>query len=382
MVTHLECFLCGQRYVADKLHGLCDCGRPLKVCYDLGPETLDRSELASREATLWRYREVLPDCMPVSLGEGLTPLMEASNLGDNWFVKDEGVNPTASFKARGMSLAVSMGRRFGISEFAVPSAGNAGGALAAYAAAAGAIAHVYMPSDTPAACILECQVLGAEVVLVDGLINDCAAEILKVKDERGWFDLSTLKEPYRIEGKKTMGFEIAEQMNWQLPDVIVYPTGGGTGLIGMWKAFEEMERMGWIGSERPRMVSVQAEGCAVLRGPFERGDRFANPVEQAWTVASGLRVPKAIGDFMMLDLIRESEGLAVTVSDQSMVAAALEMSRETGVYASPEGGATLAAAQSLRESGWIRRGESVVLMNTGSGVKYAEALRGGLEKGK
>jgi threonine synthase len=376
MVTHLSCYLCGKEYDASVLQTLCECGRPLRVNHQVDPSTFDREALKDREANLWRYREVLPECEAITLGEGMTPLAEASRLSENWWVKDEGVNPTASFKARGMALAVSMARRFGVEKFAVPSAGNAGGALAAYAAKAGAEAHIYMPADTPAACVLECRVHGANVVLIDGLINDCAAEIGRVKEANEWFDLSTLKEPYRIEGKKTMGYEIAEQMGWTLPDVIIYPTGGGTGLIGMWKAFEEMERMGWIGPARPRMVSVQADGCAVLRGPFERGERFADLVPNAHTAASGLRVPRAIGDFIMLDLMRESGGLATTVSDAAMIEAAKRMARETGVYAAPEGGATLAAADELRDRGWIKNGEKVLLMNTGSGVKYAEAMGG------
>jgi threonine synthase len=305
----------------------------------------------------------------------MSPLLPAKTLSANWWIKDEGVNPTGSFKSRGMSLAVSMAKKFGVREVAVPTAGNAGGALSAYAARAGMKAHIYMPADTPEACILECRMHGAEVVLWDGLINDCAAEISRVKEERGWFDLSTLKEPYRIEGKKTMGYELAEQLNWKLPDVIIYPTGGGTGLIGMWKAFEEMERLGWIDSKRPKMVSVQAEGCAVLKGPFERGERFAEPVSNAHTSASGLRVPKAIGDFIMLDLIRESGGLAVTVDDRQMIDSALKMARQEGVNASPEGGATLAAAENLQKSGWLKPTDSVILFNTGTGAKYAEAFR-------
>jgi threonine synthase len=374
MLTHLSCFLCGKEYAADRVQGLCECGRPLKVNYALNTSTLARESLAGREPTLWRYREILPDCDPVSLGEGMTPLLHTPKLGERWYVKDEGVNPTASFKARGMSLAVSMARKFGLTKLAVPSAGNAGGALAAYAARAGLEAHVFMPQDTPQACILECEMHGANVTLLDGLINDCAAEIGRRKEAEGWFDLSTLKEPYRIEGKKTMGYEVAEQMEWRLPDVIVYPTGGGTGLIGMWKAFDEMERMGWIGSERPKMFSVQAEGCAVLAGPFERGERFADLVQNAHTVASGLRVPRAIGDFIMLDLIRESGGTAMTVTDAEMIAAAKEMARQAGIFASPEGGATLAAARKLQAQGLIELNEVVLLMNTGSGVKYAEAF--------
>lgn len=379
MVTHLSCFLCGKEHDPNLPHNLCECGKPLRVNYELGPKTLDRDALKDREPNLWRYKEVLPDCRPITLGEGMTPLIHAPRLGARWHVKDEGVNPTSSFKARGMTAAVSMAARFQLMRLAVPSAGNAGGALAAYGAAAGAETFIFMPSDTPAACILECRALGAHVTLIDGLINDCAAEIARLKEAEGWFELSTLKEPYRIEGKKTMGYEVAEQLGWRLPDVIVYPTGGGTGLIGMWKAFDEMERMGWIGPERPRMISVQAEGCAVLKGPFERGERFADLVQGAHTAASGLRVPKAIGDFIMLDLIRASGGVCVTVTDEEMMRAALEMSRVTGIYASPEGGATLAAARALEETGEIREGELVLLMNTGSGVKYAEALEAALE---
>lgn len=374
MVTTLTCFLCGTTYAPDQVQGLCVCGRPLRVDHDLHPGTLDRESLAGRVPSMWRYREVLPECEPVTLGEGFTPLISVSNLGDRWLVKDESVNPTASFKARGMSMAVSMAKRFGLTKLAVPSAGNAGGALAAYAARAGLEAHVYMPADTPAANVQECRFHGAHVVLWDGLINDCAAEIARVKEANGWFDLSTLKEPYRIEGKKTMGYELAEQLGWKLPDVIVYPTGGGTGLIGMGKAFDEMEAMGWIGPERPRMVSVQAEGCAVLAPAYHAGERFAEPVQGAHTVASGLRVPKAIGDFIMIDLVRRTGGTFVTVTDEEMVGAARRMARQTGIYASPEGGATLAAAERLRETGWIKREETVVLFNTGSGVKYAEAL--------
>ena len=265
MITGLTCFLCGKPHDHRIPQTVCsECGRPLRVEYELGPNTLAREALRDRPPTLWRYAEVLPDVEALTLGEGFTPLHHAPGLGERWYVKDEGVNPTASFKARGMAVAVAMARHFGLTKLAVPSAGNAGGALAAYAALAGLEAHIYMPRDTPEACIVEAQCCGAEVVLIDGLINDCAAEIGKVKDERGWFDMSTLKEPYRAEGKKTMGYEVAEALDWSLPDVIVYPTGGGTGLVGMGKAFDEMERMGWIGSSRPRMVSVQAEGCAHL----------------------------------------------------------------------------------------------------------------------
>lgn len=374
MLTHLSCWMCGKTYPFDQLIYTCSCGKPLKAEYDLSANTLQREALRGRECSMWRYREVLPPCEPVTLGEGMTPLHWAPRLGERWYVKDEGINPTASFKARGMSAAISMAKHLGVSKVAVPSAGNAAGAMSAYAAKAGMEAHAFMPADTPKACVIECRALGAEVHLVDGLITDCAAEVARRRDAEGWFDLSTLKEPYRAEGKKTMGYELAEQMNWSLPDVIVYPTGGGTGLVGMWKAFDEMERMGWIGSGRPRMVSVQATGCAPIATAFNEGERFAAEFQNAHTVASGLRVPRAIADFIMLDLIRASGGTAVTVTDQEMVAAAQEVGAKTGIFASPEGGATLAAARKLEDSGFLKATDRVVLFNTGSGVKYLEAF--------
>lgn len=376
MLTHLSCWLCGKTYPADRPINTCTCGKPLRAEYDIGPDILDRKALRDREPNMWRYREVMPPCEPVTLGEGMTPLHWAPKLGPRWFLKDEGLNPTASFKARGMSAAISMARHFGIEKVAVPSAGNAGGAMAAYAAKAGIEAHVFMPKDTPLACVTECRCLGAHVVLIDGLITDCGAEVARRKEAEGWFDLSTLKEPYRAEGKKTMGYEIAEQMEWRLPDVIVYPTGGGTGLVGMWKAFDEMERMGWIDSRRPRMVSVQAAGCAPIVAAFEKGERFAEEFPGAHTAASGLRVPRAIADFIMLDLIRASGGTALSVTDEEMVEAVREMGKSTGIFAAPEGGATLAAARKLEEIGFIRANEVVVLFNTGSGIKYTEALQG------
>ncbi len=374
MISHLSCFLCGKTYDWQQLINTCECGKPLKVEYDLSSSTLDRAALRDREPNLWRYREVLPPCSPITLGEGMTPLFHAPRLGERWYVKDEGVNPTASFKARGMTTAVSMAKHLGVEKLAVPSAGNAAGAMSAYAAKAGMEAHVFMPSDTPKACILECEILGAHVTLIDGLITDCAAEVGRRKAAEGWFDLSTLKEPYRAEGKKTMGYELAEQMSWKLPDAIIYPTGGGTGLVGMWKAFDEMERMGWIPSARPKMISVQAEGCAPIARAFARGERFAEEFANAHTAASGLRVPRAIADFVMLDLIRESGGTAITVSDAEMIAAAKEIAAKTGVFAAPEGGATLAAARHLSESGFLKPTDTVILFNTGSGLKYLEAL--------
>ena len=372
----LTCTLCGRHYPADRLQTVCeDDGRPLRVDLDLTPETLDRAKLKDRAPTMWRYREVLMPCDPVSLGEGFTPLWHTPQLGgERWYLKDEGLNPTGSFKARGMSAAVSMAKHLGATKLAVPSAGNAGGAMAAYAAKAGLEAHVFMPRDTPRACVDEARVHGANVVLIDGLINDCGAEVARRKDAEGWFDVSTLKEPYRAEGKKTMGYEIAEQMEWRLPDVIVYPTGGGTGLVGMAKAFDEMERMGWISSARPRFVSVQADGCAPIVRAFENGERFAELFPNAHTAASGLRVPRAVGDFIILDAIRATGGTALTVSDAEMIAAARRIARTTGVWAAPEGGAVLAAAERLSAEGWIQPDEVVVLFNTGTGVKYLEAF--------
>lgn len=376
-ISRLSCWLCGREYRWDKPINLCECGKPLRVDYDLNPNVLRREELAGREPSLWRYREVLPPCDAISLGEGMTALHHAPRLGAKWYVKDEGTNPTASFKARGMTTAVSMAKHLGIEKVAAPSAGNAGGAMAAYAAKAGVEAFVFMPRDTPRAFIVECEALGASVQLVDGLITDCAAKVRElVAVDPSVFDVSTLREPYRVEGKKTMGYELAEQLEWRLPDVIIYPTGGGTGLVGMWKAFDEMERMGWIGPERPRMVSVQAEGCAPIVTAFKEGEGFAPEFPNAHTVASGLRVPKAIGDFIMLDLIRASGGTAITVCDSEMIAAAREIARGTGVFACPEGGATLAAARKLKASGFIGPDDAVALFNTGSGLKYLEAFSG------
>ena len=374
MITGLHCTLCGRRYEPGQLLTVCDDdGRPLYADYDLSPSTLDRKALKDREHSMWRYREVLPGVDPVSLGEGMTPLYAAPMFGRRWFIKDESVNPTASFKARGMSAAVSVAKSLGATKLAVPSAGNAGGALAAYAARAGLEAHVFMPADTPRACVVEAQCHGANVRLIDGLINDCAAEIAKVRDREGWFDISTLKEPYRVEGKKTMGYELAEQLDWQLPDVVVYPAGGGTGLVGMMKGFDEMQRMGWIDDRRPKMIAVQAEGCAPIVTAFEKGERFADLFPNAHTVASGLRVPRAVGDFLMLDAIRSTGGSALTVSDAEMLAAAKEIAAKTGIFAAPEGGATLAAARKLVATGLLKDDDQVVLFNTGSGVKYIEA---------
>lgn len=384
-VTHLECGACGRRHEARRLQNLCiECGKPLLVRYDLdaAARTLTKESLRGRRADLWRYREVLPverEENLVSFGEGWTPLLAAERLGARLgmrrlLIKDESQNPTQSFKARGMTAAVSMAKELGARRLAVPSAGNAAGALAAYAARAGLEAHIFMPRDTPRANVVECEQTGARVTLLDGLITDCGAEVGRRKEAEGWFDVSTLKEPYRVEGKKTLGYELAEQLSWELPDVIVYPTGGGTGLVGMWKAFEEMEQMGWTSGRRPRMVSVQSSGCAPIVRAFEEGKRFADEFADAATVASGLRVPKAIGDFLILDALRASRGAAIAVTDEELLAAVGEIGAAEGLFVAPEGAACLPALRQLLESGEVGRDERVVLFNTGAGVKYLEAF--------
>jgi threonine synthase len=379
-VTHLQCTSCGLKHEWSRLQNLCTaCQKPLFAIVDLAAagRALTREKLAAREKSLWRYREVLPlpaDVEPISLGEGGTPLLRAKKFAsdvDLW-IKDESLNPTQSFKARGMSVAVSMAKHLGATKLAVPSAGNAGGALAAYAARAGLEAHIFMPRDTPRANIIECRELGAHVDLIDGLITDCGAEIARRKEKEGWFDMSTLKEPYRIEGKKTLGYELAEQMDWKLPDVILYPTGGGTGLIGMWKAFDEMEALGWIDQKRPRMFSVQASGCAPIVRAFEAGEKTAAELQNAHTVASGLRVPKAIGDFLMLNILRQSNGGAVAVDDEAMIRTTREVGSSEGLFVAPEGAACFAALKLLRSAGKIDSGQRVVIFNTGSGIKYLD----------
>jgi threonine synthase len=383
-VTHLHCSSCGKEYEARKLHNLCECGKPLLTAYDLDAvkQTLTKEALLTREKTLWRYREILPvenETNRISLGEGFTPLIHAETLGSqlgltNLYIKDESLNPTASFKARGMAVAISMAKELGATKLAVPSAGNAAGALAAYAAKAGLPAFIFMPKDTPAANIIECQQMGAHVTLIDGLITDCGKIVAERKAAEGWFDVSTLKEPYRLEGKKTMGYELAEQFNWQLPDVILYPTGGGTGLIGMWKAFDEMENLGWIDSQRPRMISVQAEGCAPIAKAFAAGANAGVDIPDAHTVASGLRVPKAVGDFIMLDILRKSSGNAFAISDAELLAAVREIASAEGIFAAPEGGACLPALKRMIENGDVDKDERVVIFNTGSGLKYLECF--------
>jgi threonine synthase len=384
-VTHLYCSACRAEYEPNKLYNLCDaCGKPLLVAYDLekAAASLTKESLPSRVPTLWRYVEVLPvekSENRLSLGEGFTPLHQAETLGakyglKNLYIKDESANPTQSFKARGMALAVSMAKELGVTKVAAPSAGNAAGALSAYAALAGMECHIFVPKDTPKACVIECRALGANVNLIDGLITDCGRIVGERKAAEGWFDVSTLKEPYRVEGKKTMGYELAEQMHWTLPDVVLYPTGGGTGLVGMWKAFDEMEQMGWIDSFRPRMISVQSVGCAPIVKAFHEGDTFADEFPNAHTVASGLRVPKAIGDFIMLDILRKSGGTAVAVADEELIEGALEIGASEGIFAAPEGGALLSALKKLLDAGEIQKDERIVLFNTGSGIKYLEAF--------
>ncbi len=384
-ITHLECALCGLRHEAGKLQNLCAvCGKPLFARYDLerAAQTLTREALSARRADMWRYREVLPvedDWNVTTLGEGWTPLTSAPRLGarlglSKLLIKDESINPTGSFKARGLSMAVSMAKELGATKLAIPSAGNAAGALAAYAARAGLEAFIFMPRDTPRACIVECLYTGAHVELIDGLITDCGAEVARRREAEGWFDVSTLKEPYRVEGKKTLGYELAEQLAWTLPDVVIYPTGGGTGLIGMWKAFDEMQALGWIDGKRPRMVSVQAAGCAPMVRAFEAGERFAAEFPDAATTASGLRVPKAIGDFLILDAVRESKGTALAVSDAEMISAAGEIGASEGLFVAPEGAACWAALGKLVAAGAVGRDETVVLFNTGAGVKYLESF--------
>jgi len=384
-VTHLECAACGLRHEARRLHNLCtQCGKPLLVRYDLkrAAASLTKESLADRAPDLWRYREVLPvehDENIVNLGEGFTPLVHASRLGaqlglSQLYIKDEGQNPTQSFKARGMAAAVSMAKELGATKLAVPSAGNAAGALAAYAARAGLEAFIFMPNDTPRANVIECEQTGAQVTLMEGLITDCGAEVARRKEAEGWFDVSTLKEPYRIEGKKTMGYELAEQFDWELPDVIIYPTGGGTGLIGMWKAFDEMQEMGWIGSKRPRMITVQASGCAPIVRAFEEGKRFADEFPKAQTTASGLRVPRAIGDFLILDALRASGGTAIAVTDKELIDATKVIGAAEGIFCAPEGAACLPALKKLLADDSVKPDERVVLFNTGSGVKYVESF--------
>jgi threonine synthase len=392
-VLELECSACGKKYDASIEQHLCTCGKPLLARYNLrrAAATLTLDSLKSRPRTLWRYAEVLPNDPPVSLGEGMTALVHAERLGasircgqgglQRLYIKDEGLNPTGSFKARGMTAAVSRAKQLGAKALAAPTAGNAGGALAAYAAAAGLPAVIVMPADTPSANVMECQAFGAKVVKLNGLISDCGKYVAEHKDREGWYDVSTLKEPYRVEGKKTMGYELWEQFGGKLPDVILYPTGGGVGLIGMCKAFDEMEEMGWIGTERPRMVAVQAEGCAPIVRAWDAHQNSAQFFPNAATIAAGLRVPGPLGDLLILSMLRQTKGTALTVTDEEMLHAGRELASLEGIFAAPEGAATVIATRKLAASGWIQPEETVVLFNTGTGYKYAEAWQRALQSG-
>jgi threonine synthase len=384
-LSHLECTGCHATYEADRIATLCpSCKKVLFARYDLSRarETMTKESLAARPRGMWRWGEIMPvrdRRNVITLGEGDTPLLPARRLGaelglTRLFIKEEGVCPTGSFKARGLSAAVSRAIELGVRELAIPSAGNAASALAAYGARAGARVHVFMPVDTPALNVKECVVYGAEVTLVRGLINDCGALVRARSAEHGWFDVSTLKEPYRAEGKKTMGLELAEQLGWSLPDAVVYPTGGGTGIVGMWKAWDELEAMGLIGSARPKMISVQAEGCAPIVRAFREGKEHAEPWKDAHTRASGLRVPAAVADYLILGAVRASKGTAVSVSEEAIATAMRELAAREGVWAAPEGAATWAAVKDLVASGFLGKDERIVLFDTGTGLKYAEMI--------
>jgi threonine synthase len=382
-ITHLECSLCATRFEPHRVHNLCACGGTLFVRYDLPAirATWTRDQVRPARPDLWRYLPVLPPQRPesiVSLGEGMTPLIRAPRLGaaigsEQLWVKDEGLNPTASFKARGMTTAITMAKELGIRKIAIPSAGNAASAAAAYAAAAGIEAHIFMPKDVPQSNYIECKTLGATVTLVDGLISDCARIVAERKDQEGWFDMSTLREPYRVEGKKTMGYEVAEQFDWELPDAIFYPTGGGVGMIGMWKAFHELEQLGWIGVRRPKMIAVQAAGCQPIVRAFEQGAERSEFWQNASTIAAGLRVPKPLGDVLILNILRESAGSAIAISDEDILDAGRELASLEGIFAAPEGAACVAAARKLIASQFLKPADRMVLYNTGSGLKYLDA---------
>ena len=375
-LTHLECTRCGQSFSAAIPQTVCpNDGGVLYARYDLAVirKQFSREQLRERPATMWRYADVLPEADPVTLGEGFTPML-ASREYPNVYIKDEGLNPTGSFKARGLSAAVTMAKHFGLKKLAIPSAGNAAGALAAYAAAAGLESYIFMPKDVPMANRIESQYYGAHVSLVDGLISDCARIVGERKEKEGWFDISTLKEPYRVEGKKTMGYEVAEQLGWRMPKGIIYPTGGGVGMIGMSKAFEEMQELGWIGPDRPRMVSVQSAGCAPIVKAWDEGTTASQTWAGAATSASGLRVPKPYGDYLILDILRKSNGIAVAVTDEDIIDALRHWARVEGIFAAPEGAAALAAYRKLRASGFFTESDDVVLFNTGTGLKYLDTL--------
>lgn len=377
----LECGGCGKTYDFHRILNLCPaCGKPLLPRYDLeaAKQAFTPDHLKDRPKTLWRYAEMLPvqhQAFRFTLGEGFTPLLKVERLAQhyglrNLYAKDEGINPTGSFKARGLVMAIARAAELGVKALAIPSAGNAGSAAAAYAARAGLPVFVYLPEDVPPAFLAEIKALGAQITLVDGLITDCGRLVRQGAEEGRWFDLSTLKEPYRVEGKKTMGYEIAEQLNWRLPDVIIYPTGGGTGIVGIWKAFDEMEALGWIGGKRPRMISVQSAGCAPIVRAYEQGVESAEMWQNAETIADGLRVPAAVGDFLILRAVRQSGGIALSVTDSEIRAAQIEIGRGEGMFVAPEAAATVAALPRLLEQGYIHPDERIVLLITGNGLKY------------
>ncbi len=384
-VTELYCSKCSNRYSIDSILTLCECGAPILVDYDYqkAASSLTKESLLNRESTMWKYEEVLPVINKeniVTLGEGGTPLLESSLIGDelgmsNLFFKDETTNPTGSFKARGLGMAVSRARELGLKKLIIPTAGNAGSALAAYAARGGLECKIIMPEDVPAPFLVDGVYHGAQIELVKGSIKDCGILAAERVTNEGWFSIATLKEPYRIEGKKTMGYELAEQFNFKLPDVIIYPTGGGTGLIGMWKAFDEMEKIGWIDNFRPRMVAVQADGCAPIPKAFADGKDYAEEWPNPSTLAAGLRVPGAVGDFLMLKAVRESDGFALAVSDKSLMENTRELASKEGIFSSPEGGASLACLKELLNSGFISKTDTVVVFITGSGYKYLDILK-------
>src|SRR5246500_1943984 len=375
-VSFLECTRCGAHVSAERAQTTCpEDGGVLYARYDLEylKHHFEPEALGGRPASMWRYADVLPQAEPVSLGEGFTPMLPSREYA-NVFIKDEGLNPTGSFKARGLSAAVTMARHFGLKKLAIPSAGNAAGALAAYAAAAGLVAHIFMPKDVPMANRIESQFYGAHVTLVDGLISDCARMVAERKEQEGWFDVSTLKEPYRVEGKKTMGYEVAEQLGWRMPQGIIYPTGGGVGMFGMGKAFEEMEALGWIGSERPKIIVVQSSGCAPVVKAWDEGKASSEMWTNATTLASGLRVPKPYGDYLILDILKKSKGTAVSATDEEILDATRHWSKVEGIFAAPEGAACLVAYRKLRANGFFQPEDTVVLFNTGTGLKYLDVL--------
>ncbi|MGA7422686.1 MAG: threonine synthase, partial [Candidatus Sulfotelmatobacter sp.] len=380
-LTHLECTRCGEHYPADRPQTVCPKdGGILYARYDLASikRSFSPASLLPLAPTMWRYDAVLPEAAPVTLGEGFTPMLPSREF-PGVFIKDEGLNPTGSFKARGLSVAVTMARHFGLKKLAIPSAGNAAGALAAYAAAASIEAHIFMPKDVPMANRVECDYYGAKVTLVDGLISDCAHKVAELRESEswkkdGWFDVSTTKEPYRVEGKKTMGYEVAEQLGWNLPDGIIYPAGGGVGLLGMWKAFDELEKLGFIGPERPNMICVQSAGCAPIVKAWDEGRTETEMWPNAATLAAGLRVPKPYGDYLILDILKKSGGLAVAATDAEILEATRHWAKVEGIFAAPEGAASLVAYQKLLASEFFSPEDTVVLFNTGSGLKYLDVL--------